>query len=62
MEKGTEVVLSCADRYWCPVVKFDGQRVTISDDNGNCIKMLPENWNSLVQKVQRGELGPIIQG
>jgi len=58
MKEGMEVTL-CAQHTWCPVVKFDGKNVFISDDHGNKIEMLPENWNSLVEKIQDGTLSII---
>lgn len=58
MEKGTKVTL-CAGHYWCPVVEYDGERVLISDDDGNQIKIAPESWNILLENIQKGVLGRI---
>ena len=58
MEKGIKVTL-CDQHTWCPVIEYDGEKVYISDDDGNKIWMLPENWNSLVEKIKDGTLGII---
>lgn len=55
MEKGTKITL-CGQHTWCPVVEYDGEKVTILDDYGNKIQMSPDNWNALVKKVYKGEL------
>jgi len=52
-------VTLCGQHTWCPVIEYDGEKVYISDDDGNKIRMLPENWNSLVEKIKDGTLGII---
>lgn len=58
MEKGKEIKL-CGGRYWCPVVHFDGKKVSIKDDEKNEVFLSKENWNSLVEQIRSGSLDKI---
>ena len=60
MEKGTKITL-CGQHIWCPVIEYNGKKVLISDDDGNQVKIQPESWNLLVEKIQKGDLGAISQ-
>jgi len=58
MEKRKEIKL-CSGSTWCPVLCFDGERVSIQDDEKNKASLSKENWNFLVDQIQNGSLGKI---
>ena len=42
----------------CPVVKIEEERVEIGEEGNLCV-LKKEEWNTLVEKILKGELGKI---
>jgi len=59
MKKGLKVTLLCSGKYWCPELEYNGKEVSIKDDYGNTVRMSSEQWNLLIEKVQKREIGKI---
>lgn len=42
----------------CPVVELDREGARIGEE-GNLVRLTPEQWNALVEKARSGALGPV---
>lgn len=60
MERDTEKtkVILCPVCGACPEIVFDGEGVLIGEE-GNRVKLKKQEWNDLVLKIKKGELGEI---
>ncbi len=53
--KRVKIVNLCKEGSCCPVVKIDEQHVEIGEDGNTCV-LSKSIWESLKQKILRGEL------
>jgi len=52
-----EFVLSCGGKYWCPVIKFENEKIFIEDDFGSKVEISRKAWTYLVKSIRNGKLG-----
>jgi len=55
-DPGERTVRLCAVQGCCPELSITAMGVTITDDDGNTIKMSLEHFTDLKNKVRNGEL------
>lgn len=53
-----KVVLNCGVCGACPAVEITAQGVTIGED-ANTVRLTHAQWNDLVSRIEKGELGSI---
>lgn len=53
-----KVITLCPACGNCPTVEFDGETVRLGEE-GNRVTLKKAEWNDLVDKIARGELGPV---
>ena len=58
MEKENKRVVLCPACEGCPEVAFEGDEVCIGEKE-NTVRLKKTEWNDLVRKVKKGELGEI---
>ncbi len=53
-----KVVLNCGVCGACPAVEISDEGVTIGED-ANTVRLTYAQWNDLVSRIEKGELGQI---
>lgn len=51
-------VILCSSCDACPEIVFEGEGVLIGEE-GNRVRLKKQEWNDLVQKIRKGELGTV---
>lgn len=51
----TRIVELCGDNGCCPRVEIDAEQVRIGEE-GNLVRLTPDEWDTLRAKVLSGEL------
>jgi hypothetical protein len=56
--KSNKTITLCPECGACPEIVFLDNEVRIGEE-GNLVKLKPDEWNTIVEKIQAGEIGKL---